>query len=299
MTERQIVAAGVAQSPRKTTRGWLEQVRWVTRRQPLAAAALIVLVLILVVSVFPSLFATEDPLEQHINRALLPPDSAHFFGTDLLGRDIYSRVIYGTGLTMSSGFGVVAIASSIGTILGLLAGARGGVVGGVVMRLADIFLSFPGMIMAMAIIAFFGPTLVNAMLALSLVWWPAYARLVRGQVLSINELPYIEAARSIGASGLRIVGRHILPNCVVPVLVTASLDFGAAVLITASLSFLGVGAQPPSPELGAMVANGRVYLLSAWWYATFPSLVIFVAALALNLVGDGIRDVLDPTLRVS
>ena len=238
-------------------------------------------------------------MTQNLGDRLLPPGNAHVFGTDELGRDLYSRVIHGTGLTLAAAFGVVAVSTLVGTALGLLAGQRGGIVDGLVMRLSDIFLSFPSLIMALAFVSFFGPSLVTAMLAISLVWWPQYARLVRGQVLSLRELPYVEAARSIGASEMRVLVRHILPNCLVPILVKASLDFSYAILITASLSFLGVGAQPPSSELGALVATGRVHLLTAWWLTTFPSLVIFVAVLSLNLVSDAIRDLLDPTLRLS
>lgn len=270
----------------------------ILRKQPLASLGFIALLLLAAVSIFPLLFATADPLLQNVPNKLLPPSPEHFFGTDDLGRDVYSRVVHGTGLTMVSGFGVVLVSTMLGTLLGLVAGQRGGFTDGLIMRLADMFLSFPSLIMALAIVSFFGPSLINAMLALSLVWWPQYARLVRGQVLSVKELPYIEAARSSGARDTRILARHILPNCVVPILVKASIDFSYAILISASLSFLGVGAQPPSPELGAMVALGRVYLLTSWWLTTFPSLVIFVAVLALNIVSDGIRDLLDPTLRV-
>jgi peptide/nickel transport system permease protein len=274
------------------------ELRAIVRSQPLATVGAIALLCLLVVAVIPSVFATHSPTAQNIAERLSPPGSAHWFGTDELGRDLYSRVVHGTGLTLAAAFGVVALSTVIGTALGLLAGQGSGVVDASVMRLSDIFLSFPSLIMALAFVSFFGPSLVTAMLALSLVWWPQYARLVRGQVLSIREHLYIESARSTGATEARILFVHVLPNCVVPIIVKASLDFSYAILITASLSFLGVGAQPPSSELGALVASGRVYLLTAWWLTTFPSLVIFVAVLSLNLVSDAIRDLLDPTLRI-
>lgn len=293
------MSATAAAVPRRSRRAPLwSATRRNIRQQPLASLGVVVLLLLGMAALFPGIFATRDPIFIDVPNKLLPPGSQFPFGTDELGRDVYARVVYGTGPTMLSGLGVVTISTAIGTLLGLIAGQRGGLIDGLIMRLSDVFLSFPNLIMVLAIISFFGPNLLTAMLALSLVWWPQYARLVRGQVLTVKELPFIEAARSIGSTDTRILVRHILPNCLVPSLVKASIDFSYAILISASLSFLGVGAQPPAPELGAMVASGRVYLLTSWWLTTFPSLVIFLAVLALNVVGDGIRDVLDPTLRV-
>lgn len=289
-------AATVERQGARRTR-W-SAVRGTMRQQPVAFVGLVVLLVIILVSLFPGLFATADPLALDLPNQLLPPNAQNVFGTDELGRDIYSRVIHGTGLTMLSGFGVVAISAVVGTALGLIAGQRGGIVDGLIMRLSDIFLSFPVLIMALAVVAFLGPSLLNATIAVTIVWWPQYSRLVRGQVLSLREYPFIEAARAVGARDSRILAQHILPNCLVPIMVKAGIDFSVAILLTASLSFLGVGAQPPSPELGAMVSNGRGYLLSAWWITTFPSLVIFLAVLALNLVSDKLRDLLDPRLRV-
>jgi len=268
------------------------------RRHPVPTVGFIVIVVLAAISAVPSVFATSNPFTQHVEIALARPSRHHFFGTDELGRDIYSRVIYGLRLTLLSGFSVVAISAVLGGFLGLVAGLRGGIVDGLIMRLADMFLSFPALIMAIAIVSFLGRNLVNAMIAISLIWWPQYTRLLRGQVLAVRELPYIEAARSLGARRRRIIFRYILPNTLVPVLIKASVDFSYAILITSSLSFLGVGAQPPSPELGAMVTDGRVYLLTSWWYSTFPSLAIFIAVLSLNLVSDGIRDLLDPAVQV-
>lgn len=276
----------------------LRHVGSLMRRHPVPTVGFIVIVVLAAISAVPSVFATSNPFTQHVEIALARPSRHHFFGTDELGRDIYSRVIYGLRLTLLSGFSVVAISAVLGGFLGLVAGLRGGIVDGLIMRLADMFLSFPALIMAIAIVSFLGRNLVNAMIAISLIWWPQYTRLLRGQVLAVRELPYIEAARSLGARRRRIIFRYILPNTLVPVLIKASVDFSYAILITSSLSFLGVGAQPPSPELGAMVTDGRVYLLTSWWYSTFPSLAIFIAVLSLNLVSDGIRDLLDPAVQV-
>jgi len=290
------MSAAVAVPSRSQKR--LSHYLWLARSNPLPTIGLVIMLVFLAAALVPGLFATHDPLEQHVEFALAPPSHDWWFGTDQLGRDVYSRVVYGLRLTLVSGFCVVAISAIFGGLLGLIAGVAGGIVDSIVMRLSDIFLSFPTLIMAIAIVAFLGPSLVNAMIAISIIWWPQYARLIRGQVLSVKELPYVEAARALGARRSRILLRYILPNSIVPVLVKASIDFSHAILITSALSFLGVGAQPPSPELGAMVTDGRTFILTAWWWSTFPSLAIFLSVLALNLLSDGIRDVLDPTVQV-
>jgi len=194
--------------------------------------------------------------------------------------------------------GIITGTSIVGTLVGLVAAYIGGAIDDLLMRFADVFISFPALIMAMGIVSLLGASLGNAMLTLVVIWWPQYARLARGQTLRIKELPYVEAARALGASDARILWRHILPNVVQPILIKASLDVGLAILTTASLSFLGLGAKPPSPELGALITQGRTFLLTAWWYATFPGLFIFLSVLGFNLLGDSLRDVLDPTLRV-
>lgn len=266
-------------------------------RFPLTVLGGIALSAVVIMALLPSAFATHSPFAVSVDEKLLPPSKTHVFGTDELGRDVYSRVVHGARLSLGSGVGVVGLAVLGGASIGLIAGFRAGRTDLVLMRVADVFIAFPGLIMAMAIVAFLGRNLTNAMLALAITWWPQYARLARGQVLAIRALPFVEAARAVGATDRHVLMRHVLPNSMSPLLVKATLDVGLAVLLTASLSFLGLGAQPPSPELGAMVTAGRVYLLTSWWYATMPGLVIFAVVLSLNLVGDGIRDLLDPVLR--
>ncbi|MBI4277869.1 MAG: ABC transporter permease [Armatimonadetes bacterium] len=259
------------------------------------AGALLLLALV-VISTFPHLFARRDPYAINADARLRPPAAAHPFGTDELGRDVFSRVVWGTRISLGSALLVVGASGTAGTLLGLVAGYFGGRLDEALMRVADVFIAFPALIMAMAMVALLGPGLTNAMLAIMIIWWPQYARLARGQVAAEKVKPYSEAARAVGRRDLGILFRHILPNCWVPILIKATLDIGVAILLTASLSFLGLGARPPTPELGALVTQGREHLLSAWWYSTFPGLVMFVGVLACNLLGDSLRDVLDPVL---
>jgi len=233
----------------------------------------------------------------HLDQKLRPPTSAHPFGTDEVGQDIYSRVIVGTRLSLQIGLIIIFVAMGIGIPLGLAAGYLGGWVNEVIMRITDIFLSVPGLLLALAIVGALGPGIKNAMLALSIVWWPGYVRLVQGKTLALREELYVEAARSLGASKTRLLFSHILPNCASPIIVKASMDMGMAILFAANLGFIGVGAQPPEPEWGAMISAGRNYLPEHWWLATFPGLAILVTVLGFNLLGDGLRDVLDPQSR--
>jgi peptide/nickel transport system permease protein len=233
----------------------------------------------------------------HLDKKLQPPSSGHPFGTDEVGRDIYSRVIMGTRLSLQIGLIIIFVAMGIGIPLGMAAGYLGGWVNEVIMRMTDIFLSVPGLLLALAIVGALGPGIKNAMIALSLVWWPGYVRLVQGKTLALREEPYVEAARSLGASKLRLLFFHILPNCTSPIIVKASMDMGMAILFAANLGFIGVGAQPPEPEWGAMISAGRNYLPDHWWLATFPGLAILITVLGFNLFGDGLRDVLDPQSR--
>jgi peptide/nickel transport system permease protein len=233
----------------------------------------------------------------HMDQKLRPPSSAHPFGTDEVGRDIYSRVIIGTRLSLQIGLIIIFVAMGIGIPLGIIAGYVGGWLNEIIMRVTDVFLSIPGLLLALAIVGALGPGIKNAMLALSIVWWPGYVRLVQGKTLSLKEESFVEAAKSIGASKLRVIFSHILPNCTSPIIVKASMDMGMAILFAANLGFIGVGAQPPEPEWGAMISTGRNYLPDHWWMATFPGLAILITVLGFNLLGDGLRDVLDPQSR--
>jgi peptide/nickel transport system permease protein len=242
----------------------------------------------------------EDALGNvNLDRKLLPPSSAHWFGTDEVGRDIYTRVVLGAGLSLQIGLIIVGVATAIGTPLGILAGLAGGWTREIIMRITDVFLSVPGLVLALAIVAALGPGMVNAMIALSLVWWPGYVRLLESKTLSLKNQLYVDAARAVGASRTRIVFSHILPNCVSPIMVKASMDMGMAILAAASLGFIGLGAQPPFPEWGAMISIARNYLPVWWWYSAFPGLAIYLTVLGFNLMGDGLRDVLDPKTRSS
>ncbi|MFB0507365.1 MAG: ABC transporter permease [Thermodesulfobacteriota bacterium] len=233
----------------------------------------------------------------HMAQKLRYPGSGFWFGTDEMGRDIFTRVILGTRISLRIGLIIVGVAMGIGVPLGITAGFVGGWLNEVIMRITDIFLSIPGLVLALAIIGALGPGITNSMIALSLVWWPGYVRLVQGKTLSLKEESFIEAARSVGASKARIIFFHILPNCTSPIIVKASMDMGMAILAAAGLGFIGVGAQPPSPEWGAMISIARNYLPNWWWYAMFPGLAIFITVLGFNLLGDGLRDILDPQSR--
>ena len=233
----------------------------------------------------------------HLDRKLQPPSAAHWFGTDEVGNDVYTRVVLGARLSLQIGLIITVIAALIGVPLGILAGYLGGTVGELVMRVTDVFLSVPALVLALAIVGALGPGIVNAMLALSLVWWPGYVRLVQGKTLALKQETFVEAARAVGTGRLRVVFVHILPNCASPIVVKASMDMGMAILGAASLGFIGLGAQPPYPEWGAMISYGRNYLPTWWWYSAFPGLAIYVTVLGFNLLGDGLRDLLDPRSR--
>jgi peptide/nickel transport system permease protein len=228
---------------------------------------------------------------------LRPPSGEFPLGTDKLGRDIFSRLLYGARISLFVGFAVVAAATLIGGLFGLLAGYIGGLADEVMMRVTDIFFAFPALILAMAIAAALGPSLQNALIAIVAVTWPVYARLLRGQVLALKRREFIEAARVIGATEPRILFRHLLPNSLAPILVQASFDLGGAILSIAGLSFIGFGAQPPTPEWGVMISEGRNYMATQWWLATCPAIAILLVVAGFNLLGDGLRDMLDPRLR--
>jgi peptide/nickel transport system permease protein len=264
------------------------------RRNPLAIAGLILVSTVILLAVFAPWIAPRDPLEVNLADKLLPPSRQYLLGTDDMGRDLLSRCIFGFRISVRSAASVLSLACLVGITLGGLAGYVGGRVDNLLMRLTDMFLAFPGYILALAIAGALGPSLNNAIVSVAAVWWPWYARLIRGQVLSVKQNLYIDAARNIGASHARIILRHILPNCITPLLVLATMDFGIVILVMANLSFLGLGAQPPEPELGYMIARGRLYFMNQWWVATVPGVAIFVMALGANLMGDAWRDILDP-----
>lgn len=283
---------GAGGSPRRT---WWDRLKG----DPLAMIGLAVVVGFAVTAIFAPLFAPYDPLAQGslTTQAYLPPSAAHWLGTDQFGRDLLSRIIYGARISLTIGFVAVAIAVVLGSLLGAVAGYVGGWVDAVIMRFTDMVMAFPRLVLLIMIIALFRPSLPLIILVLGLTQWPGTARLVRGEVLSLREQEYVEAARALGFGRRRIILRHLLPNVMAPVIVAATLGIGNTIVLEAGLSFLGMGIQPPTPSWGTLVADGRQNLIGAWWVATFPGLAIVFTVLAFNLVGDGLRDVLDPRLR--
>lgn len=246
-------------------------------------------------AIFGQALAPHNPYAQDITGSkLLSPSSAHLMGTDELGRDVLSRIMTGTRVSLQVAAVVLGFAVVFGTLVGAISGYVGGFVDEVMMRFTDMFLAFPALVLAIAIAASLGRELKYTMVAVSTVFWPWYARLVRGQVLSIKEREYVEAARSIGSSVWGLLFRHILPNAVSVVIIQVTLDVGYAILITSSLSFIGLGAQPPSPEWGTMMATARNYFRDAWWYTTFPGIALTLTVFAFNVLGDGLQDALDP-----
>jgi peptide/nickel transport system permease protein len=272
------------------------------RKDWLALISIVVILFFILAAIFaPYLtpYPEQGRGDPDIASKLEAPSRDHPLGTDRLGRDILARILFGGRTSLSLGFMVVLVAVAIGLPLGAIAGFFGGWVDEVIMRITDVFLSFPPMLLAIAIAAALGPSFFNSMLAISIVWWPWYTRIVRAQTLSIKERAYIEAARGIGVRSIKIITRHVLPNVITPILVQITIDIGAAILTGAVLSFLGLGVQPPTPDWGKMVDVGRAYMLVAPWFATFPGLCLFLVALSMNLLGDGLRDVLDPRTRRS
>lgn len=248
-------------------------------------------------AIFAPWIAPYDPLEMNFNAILAPPSSAHIFGTDMYGRDIFSRIVYGARISLEIGFIVVGIGATVGTILGGTAGYFGSLYDMVIMRIVDLLLAFPFLILAIVIAAALGPGITNVMIALGSVSWLSYARIVRGEVLSVKEREYIIATKAIGSSSMRILIKHVLPNCMASVLVLATLQMASALIAAASLSFLGMGVQPPQPGWGAMLNDAQEYLREAWWYAFFPGMAIVITVLGINFIGDGLRDALDPKMR--
>lgn len=258
---------------------------------------LIGLALVLLI-VFAALFGPMlTPYEfdgQNLQNRLQEPSLEHPFGTDQLGQDLLTRILHGARISLQIGLAVVAISLTIGTVIGVTAGYAGGYVDEALMRFVDIVLAFPGLLLALVIAGILGPSLMNIMIALALVGWTQYARVVRGSVLSVKQQEYVKAGQLMGIGRVRLVARHILPNVMGPVVVLATLDMAGVILSTAGLSFLGLGAQPPTPEWGTMIAEGRDYIRNAWWIVNIPGLAIMIAVLGFNLLGDGLRDILDP-----
>jgi len=288
---------GIAEPARAVDAG-----RWRALRRaaaaPLAPLGAVVLLLAVLAAVFAPLLSPHDPLRQDLDRALARPGRVHLLGTDNVGRDVLARVIWGTRVSLVAGFGSVAIAMVAGGLLGLLAGYAGGRVDGLVMRLMDAVLSFPPLVLALALGAVLGAGLGGVVIALGVVYTPTFARLMRGQVLAITAREYVDAARALGAPGWRIAWAHVLPNATAPIVVQASLSVAFAILAEASLSFLGLGIQPPQASWGSMINAGRGYLQQAPWIVFGPGAALFVTVVGLNFVGDAVRDALDPRLRV-
>lgn len=266
-------------------------------RHKLGALGGFVLVVLVIVAVFAPVIAPYSVDGQDLLHAREAPSSAHVLGTDGLGRDIFSRIIFGTRETFLIAITAVGFAFSVGTVLGSLAGYYGGRVDSIVQTGIDLTWSFPSILVGLALAAFLSPNLGTVLVAIGIVFWGLFARLIRGEVLSLREEEYIKAAKAVGMNHRRILFRHILPNAIVPAFVVATLQMGNAIAVEASLSFLGLGAQPPTPSWGLMLSSGREYLRSAWWIATFPGIAIVIVILAFNLLGDGLRDALDPKLK--
>jgi peptide/nickel transport system permease protein len=269
------------------------------RRNRLAIAGLVIVIVLYLVALLAPLLAPYDPIAQHdiARTGYLSPRAGNLLGTDRFGRDILSRIIYGARISLAIGFVATAISVTIGTLFGALAGYFGGRIDTVIMRFTDMVLAFPRLVLLIMIVALFGPSLTMIILVLGLTQWPGTTRIVRGDVLSLREREFIHAAHALGMSRMRIMLRHVIPNVLAPVIVTATLGIGNTIVMEAGLSFLGLGVQAPTPTWGSMVAEGRDNLLGAWWVATFPGLIIVLVVLAFNLVGDGLRDALDPRLR--
>lgn len=266
-------------------------------RNKLTLTGFIIVGLVVLVGLLAPVLAPYDPNLMDIPARLQGPSSAHPFGTDEMGRDILSRVMYGARISIAVGVIIVAVSAAIGVVLGSLSGYFGGRIDQAVMAVTDMILAFPSMVLALALTAAMGPGLLNTILAVIIVRIPMYTRLMRGQVLVQKEQQYVRAARTFGEKPFWIVARHIVPNCLTPLMVQMTLGIGDAILIASSMSFIGLGAQPPTPEWGAMISTARVYAIDQWWYAAFPGLSILITIMGFNLIGDGIRDILDPRSR--
>ncbi|MBB3996695.1 nickel transporter permease [Aureimonas pseudogalii] len=269
--------------------GWAD-----LRANTLAMIGLGLIVALLLMAAFAPFIATHDPNVQNLNTRLLPPGAGHWLGTDELGRDVWSRLVFGSRVTLYVVALVAVTAPALGLVIGTVAGTLGGWTDRVLMRVTDIFLAFPRLILALAFVAALGPGIENAILAIALTAWPPYARVARAETLTVRRSDYIAAARLQGAGTIRIITGHIMPMCLSSVIVRITLDMAGIILTAAGLGFLGLGAQPPLAEWGAMISSGRQYLLTHWWVATIPGIAILLVSLGFNLLGDALRDILDP-----
>ena len=263
-------------------------------QNPLAVVGFAIVMMLFITALLGPIFSPHDPVAQNLAARLQGPNATYWFGTDELGRDIFSRSLYGSRITLSIVFLVVVVSAPVGLILGCVSGFLGGWLDQIIMRLTDIFLAFPRLILALALVAALGPGIENAVIAIALTSWPVYARVARAETLVIRSANYVRAAQLQGASLWRIIYKYVVPMCVNSMVVRVTLDMAGIILTAAGLGFLGLGAKPPSPEWGAMIASGRQYLFDQWWIATMPGLAILVVSLGFNLLGDGLRDALDP-----
>lgn len=266
-------------------------------RNPLGVVGLLIVVLLILVAAFAPWIATHDPYLPTLSARLAAPSAEWWFGADELGRDIYSRLVYGSRLTLLIVALVIVTSAPVGLIIGAVAGTRGGWIDAIFMRVTDVFLAIPKLLLALAFVAALGPGIVNAALAITLTAWPPYARLARAEALVVRNSDYVNAVRLAGASEFRIIFFHIIPMCLSSVIVRMTFDMAGIILTAAGLGFIGLGAQPPLPEWGAMISTGRKFIFDQWWVATVPGLAIFTVSLGFNLLGDALRDLLDPHLR--
>jgi peptide/nickel transport system permease protein len=266
------------------------------KRDKAALGGCVIIAALLILAVFAPFTTPYDPVKQHYDELLRPPSFAHPLGTDQYGRDLLTRIVFGCRYAVLIGVGVVAIQLAVGVTLGLIAGYYGGFVDSVIMRITDVMLAIPSVVLAVAIAGFLGGGIQNVIIAVGAIGWRAYTRLVRAEVLSAKEEPFVEAARAIGCGSMRVILRHILPYTLAPVIAYTSLSVAVAILWAAALSFLGLGAQPPTPEWGAMLADGREFMTDAWWIATFPGIAIMITVLGFNFFGDALRNALDPKM---
>ncbi len=275
----------------------LKHTLYLWRRTHLAMVGTVMIIFFILIALLAPVIAPYDPIAQNLDQRLMPPSMDHFFGTDQYGRDIFSRVLHGSRIEIGIILIVSVISLSIGVFVGIISGFFGGLVDEILMRITDMFMAFPRLVLAMAFVAALGPTLTNVIVAIALTDWTVYARLARAESAKVKSLPYIEAIRAVGAGRIRIMVLHILPMSISPVIVKLTLRMGTIILTAAGLGFLGLGAQPPIPEWGAIVADGRDYFIDQWWISTFPGIAIAIIVLGFNFLGDGIRDIMDPKIR--